>query len=390
MSQVPRHLKKRPGLAGTVVPAVTSRRTLVTTGAVATIPAAGGMVASSPAFAVVPQQGVKTGGVAQAASAAVPSAVQTAAKGKVVVLHYGSKGSLVRTLQRRLGGLAVDGHFGPATLAKVKSYQRSHRLVVDGYVGPATWRSLGGFPSGGGSKPKPASCYVHVLRYGATGSLVRTAQRRLGGIAVDGHFGPGTLARVKSFQRSHHLGVDGVVGPATWAALGGYPCDGGGGGGSAPTPSGPGDPNANYRLPFPSGDTFKITQGPHGKYSHNSPYNKTAVDVGMPKGTRVLAARSGTVWATGYTSAGGGRYVLIKDASGLCQVYFHLSAYQVAPGQRVSQGQRVASSGNSGDSTGPHLHFDLLNCSTWKSAKIMPTVARGTSYPTGTYITSHN
>ncbi len=396
MSQVPRHLKKRPGIAGTVVPAVTSRRAMVTTGAVVSLPAAGGMVASSPAFAVgapqqgvgVPQQGAGAEAVAGVQTLATPKAsVQAASSSKVVVLHYGSRGKYVRILQQRLGGLAVDGSFGPATLAKVKSFQRHHGLRVDGYVGPATWRALGGFPRGGSSKP--SSCYVHVLRYGATGSLVRTAQRRLGHLTVDGSFGPATLRRVKSFQRSHHLSVDGIIGPATWNALGGYPCGSGGGGGSNP-PSGPGDPSAHYRLPFPSGDTFKITQGPHGKYSHNTAYNKTAVDVGMPIGTPVLAARSGTVQSTGYTSAGGGRYVLIKDASGLCQVYFHLSRYRVAPGQHVSQGQRVASSGNSGDSTGPHLHFDLLHCSTWKSAKIMPTVARGTSYPTGTYITSHN
>ena len=387
MSQAPRHLKKRPGIAATVVPVVTSRRTLVTTGAVASLPAAGGMLASTPAFAAGAQQ--QAGASAAAKAASITSEHMTAST-YVRVLRYGATGSLVRTLQQRLGGLAVDGSFGPATLTKVKSFQRSHGLKVDGIVGPATWSALGGYPGSSNPTPPPSdptpSCTVTVLRYGASGSLVRTMQQRVGGLAVDGSFGPATLTKVKSFQRSHGLTVDGIVGPATWSALGGYPC----GTTTTPPSSGPGDPNAAYRLPFPKGDTFKITQGPHGKYSHNTVWNDTAVDVGMPVGTPVLAARTGTVYATGYTSSGGGNYVMIKDASGLCQVYFHLSGYQVSPGQRVSQGQRVASSGDSGDSTGPHLHFDLLSCSTWKSAKVMPTVARGTSYPTGTWITSQN
>lgn len=392
MSQAPRHMRKRPGIAGTVVPAVTSRRTLVATGAVASVPAAGGMIASTPAFAVGSPQATGAAhlatGTAQAAAGAtrttaVPTAMQTARRGDVVVLHYGSSGHLVRTLQKRLGSLRVDGHFGPATLKRVKWFQRHHDLRADGYVGPATWRALGGFPFKGSGG---ASCRVSVLHYGSDGSLVEILQRRLGGLSIDGHFGPATLSKVKSYQRHHDLKVDGYVGPATWAELGGFPCTSD----TPPESHGPGDPNADYRLPFPSGSTYKITQGPHGKYSHNSVWNETAVDVGMPVGTPVLAARSGTVYATGYTSAGGGRYVLIKDASGLCQVYFHLSDYRVYPGQHVRQGQRVAASGASGNVSGPHLHFDLLSCSTWKSAKVMPTVARGTSYPTGVMITSHN
>jgi N-acetyl-anhydromuramyl-L-alanine amidase AmpD len=69
--------------------------------------------------------------------------------------------------------------------------------------------------------PKPAN--DPVLRSGATGSPVRTLQNLLNKkgakLAVDGDFGPATLAAVKAFQKSAKLVVDGVVGPATWAAL---------------------------------------------------------------------------------------------------------------------------------------------------------------------------
>lgn len=59
-------------------------------------------------------------------------------------VRRGSSGNAVRELQRRLGGLTVDGQFGPATESKVKSYQRSKGLTADGIVGPRTWCKLYG------------------------------------------------------------------------------------------------------------------------------------------------------------------------------------------------------------------------------------------------------
>jgi hypothetical protein len=73
-----------------------------------------------------------------------------------------------------------------------------------------------------------------VLRTGSQGDWVYYLQQLLaragydpGGL--DGDFGPGTLAAVQAFQRDYGLGVDGVAGPATWAALTGVPAGGGGG-----------------------------------------------------------------------------------------------------------------------------------------------------------------
>ena len=73
------------------------------------------------------------------------------------------------------------------------------------------------------------SCSVVTIYKGSTGSLVKTLQSRLGGLTADGVFGNLTLAKVRAFQKSHSLAVDGVVGPKTWAALGGFPCSNGGG-----------------------------------------------------------------------------------------------------------------------------------------------------------------
>ena len=143
------------------------------------------------------------------------------------VLRSGARGSSVKTLQTLLRSkgysVAVDGSFGPKTLAAVKAFQRASGLSVDGVAGPKTWAALrAGAPS---PSPAPApAANMPTLRSGAKGSAVKTLQTLLRNkgysVAVDGSFGAKTLAAVKSFQRARGLSVDGSVGPKTWAALG--------------------------------------------------------------------------------------------------------------------------------------------------------------------------
>jgi len=72
-------------------------------------------------------------------------------------VRYGSRGYAVKVVQRKLGGLVVDGIFGKLTRAKVKTFQRRHHLVADGIVGRYTWTALGGYPAAAPKpKPKPA------------------------------------------------------------------------------------------------------------------------------------------------------------------------------------------------------------------------------------------
>lgn len=94
------------------------------------------------------------------------------------------------------------------------------------------------------------------------------------------------------------------------------------------------------------------TQGLHG-------YN--AVDIGVPLGTPVIAAAAGEVilakplaWNGGY-----GSYVAIRHSNGTQTLYAHLSQVSVEAGQTVEQGELVGYSGNSGKSSGPHLHFEV-------------------------------
>lgn len=217
----PRHMKYRPGMAVKVGPALTSRNTLVVGGVALTATAVvGGVAVSAPAMAAT-------------------------AHTNVVVLRYGATGSLVKTAQQRLG-VSGDGHFGPLTQRAVLSFQGRHGLARDGLVGPLTWAKLGGFPSGGGAAAPAPTCSVKVVRYGASGSLVAALQKKLGA-AADGEFGPRTLAAVQALQMRQGITADGrgVVGRATWGALGGMPCglgltppgstSPGGSGGGAPT-----------------------------------------------------------------------------------------------------------------------------------------------------------
>ncbi|PJT49198.1 peptidase, partial [Streptomyces albidoflavus] len=84
----------------------------------------------------------------------------------------------------------------------------------------------------------------------------------------------------------------------------------------------------------------------------------TGVDFPVPTGTSVKAAASGTVVSAGW----GGSYgyqVVIKHNDGKYSQYAHLSALTVRSGQSVQAGQRIARSGSTGNSTGPHLHFEV-------------------------------
>lgn len=83
------------------------------------------------------------------------------------------------------------------------------------------------------------------------------------------------------------------------------------------------------------------------------------IDWATPVGTAVMASSAGTVakagWGRGY-----GYVVYINHADGRQTRYGHLSKVLVSPGQTVSQGQKIALSGNTGVSTGPHVHFEIL------------------------------
>lgn len=135
----------------------------------------------------------------------------------------------------------------------------------------------------------------------------------------------------------------------------------------------PGDPRAvhqdtDYLLPI-EGSDWRIGQGWNGRFSHTAAEARHAIDIGAPEGTPVLAAREGVVMqiADDFRGAGldlekyGARanFVRILHADGSMALYAHLQpeTAQVRPGARVRAGQVIGAVGNTGFSTGPHLHF---------------------------------
>ena len=97
----------------------------------------------------------------------------------------------------------------------------------------------------------------------------------------------------------------------------------------------------------------------------------TGLDFGAACGTPVYAAAAGEVFSSGWNSADGGGW-RVKISHGLMQgntlntIYYHNASIVVSNGQRVSQGQLIAYSGNTGNSTGCHAHFE-----TWLNGKPM-------------------
>ena len=168
-------------------------------------------------------------------------------------LRRGSRGEAVQRVQVMLNRISrdypaipkvypVDGVFGPATEASVKTFQQVFDLTDDGIVGSGTWYKLvflyvgvldlaelisqgqTYYPSGGGTQPFPS-----VLREGDRGEPVKVIQYLLSvvgefysaipEVAIDGIFGPATKNAVIALQRLAGLAQDGVVGARTWAAL---------------------------------------------------------------------------------------------------------------------------------------------------------------------------
>lgn len=84
------------------------------------------------------------------------------------------------------------------------------------------------------------------------------------------------------------------------------------------------------------------------------------IDIGAPKGTAIKAAATGTVTVSAYGYNGGyGNYIIVNHSNGIQTVYGHCTSLIAKVGQIVSQGQTIATVGNTGNSTGNHLHLEI-------------------------------
>ena len=88
-------------------------------------------------------------------------------------------------------------------------------------------------------------------------------------------------------------------------------------------------------------------------------YGHQGIDIALGEGSSVVAADSGIVSYATWNFSGYGNLVVINHCNGYETYYAHLSSIGVYAGQAVSQGQYIAGSGNTGRSSGPHLHFEI-------------------------------
>lgn len=140
----------------------------------------------------------------------------------------------------------------------------------------------------------------------------------------------------------------------------------------------PGDPRAEhrperaYRAPFAVATDYPVSQAFPVGITHSTPDAYYAVDIAMPIGTDIYAARGGIVFEVASTNFRGGtdreldaaaaNIVRIMHDDGSHAVYAHLNwnSIRVRPGDRVERGEYIADSGNTGFTTGPHLHFAVM------------------------------
>jgi murein DD-endopeptidase MepM/ murein hydrolase activator NlpD len=130
-------------------------------------------------------------------------------------------------------------------------------------------------------------------------------------------------------------------------------------------------PPGPYRAPFAVGSTYVISQAYPLAVTHNRPDSQYAVDIALPDGTPVYAAREGTVINVRHDAFRGGALPAMMDQANVVDIlhddgtialyaHLHWDSIRVHIGQHVGRGEYIANSGSTGFSTGPHLHFVVI------------------------------
>jgi len=142
-----------------------------------------------------------------------------------------------------------------------------------------------------------------------------------------------------------------------------------------------------YSLPYASGKSYRVVQGYGSRFSHTG-LERFAVDLDMPTGAPVHAARSGVVARVEESHVKGcweddcGRfanYIVILHSDGTTGEYYHLrrNGALVDVGDNVTQGQQIGLSGNTGHTTMPHLHFAVYRAVDWGRTQSIPVRFQG-------------
>lgn len=117
--------------------------------------------------------------------------------------------------------------------------------------------------------------------------------------------------------------------------------------------------NGKFLWPSPASTRITSYFGKRNKPNAAATSVHRGIDIGVPTGSNVLAAEAGKVVTSGYNSSYG-YYVTINHGGGYVTLYAHNSKLLVSKGDTVTKGQVIAKSGSTGNSTGPHLHFEVM------------------------------
>lgn len=118
--------------------------------------------------------------------------------------------------------------------------------------------------------------------------------------------------------------------------------------------------NGMFTHPCPGYSRISSYFGPRKQPMAGASSNHKGIDYAAEAGTPIYAAASGTVTTAGYSGAEG-NWIVINHGNGLQTYYMHCLKLYVHAGQKVSKGQNIAAVGSTGNSTGPHLHFQVMD-----------------------------
>jgi len=330
------------------------------------------MLGATAAPSVVAAQS-SSGGGSPSSAAVEPTALTD--PGESIMLKLGDSGPAVAAVQRELAiqvdpAVEVDGVYGPQTQAGVVEFQRAEGLRVDGVVGPNTWaalfdgRNVAFVPSA--PAPEVAASPERPTAPTRPASLTTNARP-----ADSGDFNGGNYLVMVQNKRSSGASDAGGGGasPGNGSTAGGNSSPGGNGSTPVGNPSPGGQPSPGNGGSNGGGSAGGVTvcgleklrwptEGHNLTSTFGDGRNHGGIDISYAgiDGDPVRAAACGQISFAGYQD-GYGNIVCIKHTPRFETCYAHLSSIKYDSGY-VKTGQIIGRVGNTGNSTGPHLHFE--------------------------------